>query len=155
VKWLPGNPGHDFSEKGVIAVAVGPFGAGWEVEFLLMRHKRNHLIGIKIIPSCETGELYHLPVIPKAAGMVQQVADLDRVPQVGQLRQVKPYVVLETEFTLLFKQEYGRGRELLGCGCQVEYGRWFYWDTVFQIGQAVALLENRTPGVEDEDRDTG
>ncbi len=82
--------------------------------------------------------------------MVKQLPDRDLVAEVGQFREVAPYIVVERQLTLLFKQQQGSRRELFAHGCDIEdrTGR-IDGDAVLKVGQAISLLVVEAPVLHD------
>src|SRR4051794_26078025 len=73
---------------------------------------------------------------------MKQMANGDDSAEIWNFGNVFSDIVVERQFALLNQQQHGHGRELLGHGSDVEYGRGSDGRAVFQIGAAVAFFVN-------------
>ncbi len=125
-------------QQRVARVAVEAFLTRGEVQLLLPSYQgENVALGDHIIHP-PAGQSQQVPLVPQPAGVMDQVAQRDRLPEVRHFGHMPPNVIVERELALLGQQEDRHRSELLGDGSDVEDRGWADRDLVLEIGQAIA-----------------
>ena len=128
----------DLGQQHVAAVRVGPFGAGHEIQGALAQDHA-HRVGVAARPVEERHP------VANAAGMRQQMIDGDRVPEVGQRRDVLADIVGQRQFPILDERENGHGDELLSDRAGVQERVRGERDVAFEVSQPIRAIDGQLP----------
>jgi hypothetical protein len=111
---LAARAAHNHGKQRVAAVGVEMLLARREVEVLLARQQREHVvIGDEVARVAPAGKSEQRPLVADAAGVMDQMADCDALAEVRQFRHVLPDVVVQRQLAVLGEQQDGHGGELL------------------------------------------
>jgi hypothetical protein len=146
---LARGAGDDLRQQRVPHVGVHVLGTGREVEFALLPEELEDVVPRDHVVQPPPGQRQQLPLVAEPAGVVDQVPQRDRVPEVGDLRHPPPHVVVQRERPLLRQQRRREGGELLGDGGDVEDGGRRDRDVVLQVGVPVPAREDDLPVADD------
>ncbi len=122
-KGLPANPLADQRQQDIVGVDVQVFVAGVVVQRSLRFEQPIDILCGGRIGIAPFGQRQQLgEAAPQPAGVVDQVADGDRLAKVVHLGQVLAEIVVEGQRALVFEQRDGKGGELFGHRADVKDG---------------------------------
>jgi hypothetical protein len=105
----------DDTEQREAGVAVHVSFPGREVQgALAYYHGHDVVIGDQILRHSPARQLQQRPLIPKAAGVMEQMAESDHPTEIGQLGDVFVHIIVKGKLSSLRQQEDGGSAELFG-----------------------------------------
>jgi len=133
-----GHPCHDLRQQHVVGVEVDVLGPRHERQLTLVEDQLQTVgLGDVIGESPTTQHQQFRIGPPQTTGVMHQVVEGDRVPEVVQVRQVGPHIVVEGEEAVGLQQQDRKRSELLGHRAKVEPGGRRVRHTPLQVGHPV------------------
>ena len=143
---------HHHAQQGEGGVVVEELVARLEVQLLVAAHQLEDLVHrVDRAGGGAARQRQHRPLAAQAARVVQEVADEDRRPEVGELRHVLPHRVVERQLAVERQQHDGGRGELLGDRAGLEDRVRADPDAVLEVGHAVAVGVDDCPLVRHTD----